>query len=136
MKKIGIISLAAAVALTGSMTVLPTSPAYGQSGSRMCGWTANTPSGVLGLLYEARDNDASYGKQCDEAISKMWDSIQKNPQLKALSWTKRRKETCESVGGAFMSANSPQDMCDMMEAKVGYKVTKNKASNSTTYEKQ
>lgn len=136
MKKFGTAALAAAVALTGSMTVLPASPAFAQSGSRMCGYSANTPSGALGLLFEARQDDAGYSYKCDQAVSKIWRDIQSNAQLKQLTWTKHYKETCESVGGQFMSGNSPQDMCDKMEANQGYKVTKTNASNSTTYEKQ
>lgn len=56
--------------------------------------------------------------------------------MKQLKWTKRYKETCESVGGMFMSGNSPQDMCDKMEANQPYQVVKTNSSNSTTYEQK
>jgi hypothetical protein len=136
MKKISITTLAAAVALSGGLTVLPTAPAFAQSGSRLCGFTAPTPAGTLGLLFEARQDDAAYSYICDQAVAKMQRTINTTPQLKSLTWTKHYKETCESVGGAFMSSNSPQDMCDKMEANQGYQVTKTNSSNSTAYVKQ
>jgi len=131
---------AIATAFTGALLVaLPAAPAYAQSGSRLCGYSAPGASGsYIGLLYEARQRDASYSKQCNEAISKTWSKIQSDPQLKALSWTKHDKATCESVGANFQSANSPQDMCEKMEAKQGYLVKKIPSATgaTTTYEKQ
>jgi hypothetical protein len=131
---------AIATAFSGALLVtLPAAPAYAQSGSRLCGYSAPGASGsYIGLLYEARQKDASYGKQCDQAISKIWSKIQSDPQLKALTWTKHRKETCESVGSKFQSSNSPQDMCEKMEAKQPYLVKKIPSATgaTTTYEKQ
>ncbi len=131
---------AIATAFTGALLVaLPAAPAYAQSGSRLCGYSAPGQSGsYIGILYEARQNDASYSQQCEEAISKSWSKIQSDANLKALTWTKHSKETCESVGTKFQSSNSPQDMCDKMEAKVGYLVKKIPSATgaTTTYEKQ
>ena len=131
---------AIATAFTGAFLVaLPAAPAYAQSGSRLCGYSAPGQSGsYVGLLYEARQNDASYSKQCDEAVSKSWSKIQANPDLKAMTWTKHYKATCESVGSYFQSTNSPQDMCEKMEAKQGYLVKKIPSATgaTTTYEKQ
>jgi hypothetical protein len=131
---------AIATAFTGALLVtLPAAPAYAQSGSRLCGYSAPGQSGsYIGLVYEARQKDASYSKQCDEAISKIWSKIQSDPQLKAMTWTKHSKATCESVGANFQSANSPQDMCDKMEAKQPYLVKKIPSATgvTTTYEKQ
>lgn len=136
MKKFGITTLTAAIALSGGLTVLPASPAFAQSGSRICGYTAKTPTGALGLVFEARQDDAGYSMICDKAVETVWKKIQSNPQLKQLTWTKQYKATCESVGGMFMSSNSPQDMCDKMEANESYQVTKSASTNSTTYAKQ
>lgn len=136
LKKIGITTLAAAIALSGGLTVLPASPAFAQSGSRLCGYSAYMPKGVIGILFEARQDDASYSLQCDEAVKSAWSKIQANAQLKKLTWTKHYKETCESVGGMFVSSNSPVDMCDKMEAGQGYQVTMSVPTNTTTYEQK
>ena len=139
MKKLTSISVSGALAaavLAGALSVVTAGPAMAQSGSRLCGWSAPTPTGYVGILYEARQNDATYNMQCDGAISKIQAKIKKDPQLKSLTWTKHEKATCESVGGFFMSSNSPQDMCDKMEADHAYQVVKTNSSNSTTYTKQ
>lgn len=140
LKPFSVVAGALASALSGTIVALaPATPAYAQSGSRLCGYSAPGQSGsYIGLLYEARTADASYTTQCDEAISKIWSSIQRDPQLKALAWIKHRKETCEDVGVKFQSANSPKDMCDKMEAKAAYLVKKIPSGDgaTTTYEKQ
>lgn len=135
MKKIGITTLAAAMALSGGLTVLPATPAFAQAGSRLCGYTAATPSGAIGILYEARQDDASYSYQCDEVVKRVLADIQHNKQLNKLTWKKQYKETCESVGAMFVSSNSPADMCENMEAGRPYQVTKTNATNSTAYDK-
>lgn len=131
---------AIATALTGALLVtLPAAPAYAQSGSRLCGYSAPGQSGsYIGLLYEARQKDASYSQQCDEAISKIWSKIQSDPQLKALTWKKHTKAKCEEVGVNFQSSSSPQDMCEKMDAKQPYLVKKIPSATgaTTTYEKQ
>lgn len=126
----------AAAVLSASLSVVTAGPAMAQSGSRLCGWSAPTPTGYVGILYEARQKDASYGKQCSEAISSINSTIQGDAQLKNLTWTKHEKATCESVGSHFMSSNSQQDMCEKMEAKQPYQVVKTNASNTTTYTKK
>lgn len=127
---------AVASAVLGAMvSVVPATPAMAQSGSRLCGWSAPTPTGYIGILYEARQDDASYSQQCDEAVDEINSEIKSNPNLKSLTWTKHYKATCESVGEKFMSSNSPKDMCDKMEAKKGYQVVKTTSTNSTTYTK-
>jgi hypothetical protein len=135
MKLTTLVRLTTSVALLASVMAAP-SVAFAQSGSRLCGWTAMVPNGqVVGLLYEARDKDASYHKQCDEAISKMKSGIDKDPTLKQLQWTEVKRATCESVGKYFTSTAKPSaDMCDYMGAKSGYKVVKESAAN-TTYTK-
>jgi len=136
MRKLNISTLIAAVAFVGGITVLPASPALAQSGSRLCGKTALTPSGAIGILYEARDDDKSYSKQCSEAINTADEKIKADAKLSMLTWTTQSKATCESVGPMFQSGNSEQDMCKNMEAKKGYLVTMTKSTNSTDYAKQ
>ncbi len=139
MKKLTSISVSGALAaavLAGALSVVTAGPAMAQSGSRLCGWSAPTPTGYVGILYEARQKDSSYSKQCSEAISQINSTIQGDPQLKSLTWTKHEKATCEDVGGHFVSSDSPQDMCDKMEAKQAYQVVKTNSSNTTTYTKK
>ncbi len=133
MNKFGIVSLVAAVALAGGMTVLPASPAFAQSGSRICGWTAATPTGATGLLYEIRVDASNSTETCSKVIDAFWSKIQSDSKLKALTWVKQNRAPCENAGSQFLSANSPQDMCVPMQAQTAYIVTKTTASNSTTY---
>lgn len=133
MNKFGIVSLVAAVALAGGMTVLPASPAFAQSGSRICGWTAATPTGATGLLYEIRVDASNSTETCSIVIDAFWSKIQSDSKLKALTWVKQNRAQCENAGSQFLSANSPQDMCNPMQAQTVYIVTKTTASNSTTY---
>jgi len=122
--------------IIGGVLVALSSQAQAQSGSRLCGHVAVDTPMKIGLLYEARDNDASYHKQCDEAISKTWDSINKNPQLQAMKWRQIKRWKCEDVGNlGFVNPGQSSDICDNMDAKVGYKVMKQGAGNAT-YEKQ
>lgn len=143
MKPINILGLtaAAAVAIISAVFVaLPAAPALAQSGSRLCGYSAPAQAGsYIGLLYEARQDDLSYDDECDEAISKAWKKIQDDPQLKALTWTKHHKTTCEDVGVHFESTNSDKDMCDNMKAHEGYLVKKAPDAQgvfTTSYDKQ
>ena len=133
MNKFGIISLVAAVALAGGMTVLPASPAFAQAGSRICGWTAVTPTGANGLLYEIRVDASNSTEMCRKVIEEFRSKIQSDSNLKALTWVKQYRVECETAGSQFLSANSPRDMCDMMQIQTAYIVTKTTASNSTTY---
>ena len=122
-------------------TLLGPIAAHAQSGSRLCGWTSKVEKDgkalqVLGMLYEARQKDASYDKQCDEAIDEMKKGIDKDPKLSTLSWQKVHKDTCESVGKDFASkTNSNTDMCDYMEAKKPYNVIKDNTKDTTSYTK-
>jgi hypothetical protein len=128
-KCVSVLSLLAAV------LVAPTA-AYAQSGSRLCGWTAQTPNGqVIGLLYEVRTADVNHDMQCNKAISEFKDSINKDAKLSKMSWTKVEKATCESIGSHFKSTSKPSDdMCDYMGASDPYQVVKESAAN-TVYTK-
>lgn len=127
--------LTLSLAAVAMFTLSPT-PAEAQSGSRLCGWIAVETPQKMGLLYEARTKDASYGKQCDEAIDAMWKTINGNPQLKAMKWKKVRKESCESVGNkGFVNAGESADICEKMTAKTPYQVTK-AGSASAVYTKK
>ncbi len=131
LKKHFTLSIAATAVL-----LLTAGQAHAQSGSRLCGFIAVDTPNKVGLLYEARTKDASYKKQCDEAISKMKQKIDTTPQLKAMKWQEVKRWTCEDVGNkGFTNQGESADMCEKMEAKVGYKVTKAGAA-SATYAKQ
>ena len=89
----------------------------------------------IGLLYEARDDDASYHKQCDEAIQETIYKINGNAQLKTMKWKTIERFTCEAVGNmGFINPGQNPDICDNMEAKQGYKVMK-QGNAYATYEK-
>jgi hypothetical protein len=124
-----------AAILTG--VVLATSfatPAFAQSGSRLCGWWAATPGGSIGLLYEARYKNISYTEECDIVIDKINEQIKANPDLSKLTWNRVYKDTCESIGSNFVSAGNPNnDMCDYMTAKKPYEVKQSTKNNTTTY---
>lgn len=124
--------------LLAFLTVCALAPniAQAQSGSRLCGHVSVDGPVKVGLLYEARQKDASYNKQCDEAIKETMDKIESNPQLKAMHWEKVKKATCEDIGNrGFVNKGQSPDMCDNMEAKQAYKVMKQGEANAT-YEKQ
>ncbi len=120
---------AIATVFTGALLVaLPAAPAFAQSGSRLCGYSAPLPNeGRIGLLFEARQNDASYSRECSEAIDSIWNTIKADPQLKNFTWTRHEKEKCEDVSNHFAVA----DMCDQMEAKAGYLVKKTKIADES-----
>ena len=119
-----------------ALGALVPSLAQAQSGSRLCGHVAIETPTKIGLLYEARDDDASYHKQCEEAINKTMDSIKGNAQLKTMKWKKIERFKCEEVGNmGFVNPGQSPDICDNMEAKQGYKVMKQGKANAT-YEKQ
>lgn len=119
-----------------ALLVLSAGQAQAQSGSRVCGHIAVETPNKIGLLYETRKKDASYKKQCDEAISKFKKVIESTPQLKAMKWQEVKNDTCESVGNkGFVNNGESADICDKMEAKQPYKVTKMGAA-SATYQKQ
>ncbi len=146
MKKTSIVQISSAIALVAATLVAPNT-AFAQSGSRLCGWTADLKSstgaviGKIGMLYEARTKDSSYTRQCNEAKSKMKDGIDSKEETKSLTWTEINKKTCEEVGAAFTSTDHTNgDMCDYMDAKQPYKVTKkpnseNITTTTTIYEK-
>lgn len=137
-RTLGLSSVAAtlAAALIVPVGIATPTPAFAQKGSRLCGWTAEPAQGVaIGLLYEARTKDASYGKQCSVAISDIQKKIAGDPDLAKMTWTKVEKATCESIGEKFKSTTHTNgDMCDYMEAKVPNKVKKstNPTGQSTT----
>lgn len=121
------------------LTVIATawiSPAAAQSGSRLCGLTADIPvnavikgekypfGGKIGLLYECKDEDKSYREQCDRVIAE-FKRTAGDAELRVLTWREVKRDTCESVGHGFVSTASPStDMCAMMDAKIPYTVTK------------
>ena len=151
MKKITSIKLMSTIAILSAVFVAPTASA--QKGSRLCGWTATMPAGTvlggktlpmggkIGLLYEARDADASYHSQCDKAIDGFDKAIKADATMKTFTWTQVKRATCESVGHEFTStANANGDMCDSMEAKQPYSVVKpynspQKTAAATSYTK-
>lgn len=119
-----------------ALGALVPSLAQAQSGSRLCGHVAIETPTKIGLLYEARDDDASYHQQCQEAINGTMDSIKGNAQLKTMKWKKIERFKCEEVGNmGFVNPGQSPDICDNMEAKQGYKVMKQGKANAT-YEKQ
>lgn len=119
-----------------AVSALAPSIAQAQSGSRLCGHVSVNGAVKIGLLYEARTKDATYKKQCDQAISDTKDAINKNPQLKAMQWETITRNTCEDVGNkGFVNNGQSADICENMEAKKPYKVTK-QGSGNAIYEKQ
>jgi len=119
-----------------AIAAIAPSIAQAQSGSRLCGHVAVETPIKIGLLYEARDGDASYHYQCDQAIDTTWQKIQKNAQLKAMNWKVIKRFKCEEVGNmGFVNNGQSSDICENMEAKKGYKVLK-QGSGNATYEKQ
>lgn len=135
MKSISITTIAAAIAFVGGMAVLPASPALAQSGSRLCGKIATTPTGAMAILYEAREKETSYSEECQKAEEKAAASIQANPKLNQLQWANLHKEVCESVSDR-LTEKTVHDICDYMEARTGYLVTYTKSTKATSYEKQ
>ena len=110
--------------------------AQAQSGSRLCGHVAIETPTKIGLLFEARDDDANYHYQCDQAIDTTWQKIQKNPQLQAMKWKQIKRFKCEEVGNmGFVNKGQSPDICDNMESHNGYKVMK-QGSGNASYEKQ
>jgi hypothetical protein len=94
-----------------------------------------TPS-KIGLLYEARDDDADYHEVCDKAISETMDKINGNAQLKTMKWKTIERFECEEVGNmGFVNPGQSPDICDNMASKQGYKVMKQGKANAS-YEKQ
>lgn len=119
-----------------TISALIPSIAQAQSGSRLCGYVAIETPTKIGLLYEARDDDADYHYVCDQAIEKTSQSIQKNPQLKAMKWKQIKRFKCEEVGNmGFVNKGQSPDICDNMESHNAYKIMKPGSANAT-YEKQ
>ena len=115
-----------------ALGALVPSLAQAQSGSRLCGHVAIETPTKIGLLYEARDDDASYHKQCEEAIQDTMNKINGNKQLKTMKWKKIERFKCEEVGNmGFINPGQSPDICDNMEAKQGYKVMKQGKANAT-----
>lgn len=130
---------AAAVALSAALISLAPGEASAQSGSRLCGWVAVATPVKIGLLYEARQKDASYSKQCNEVIDQMEKEIKKDASLSAMSWTKIHKKACEDVGKMGLAytndkGEAKNDICEKMEAKKAYKVLK-QGTAATTFTK-
>jgi hypothetical protein len=135
MKKMPLSACLVAIILSAGATVLPVTPVFAQSGSRICGYsTAKSPSGPLGFLTEVRQAETSYSLICDGVVRDAKEKIDRDPTLKNLTWVKHYKETCEAVGTLFVSSNSPQDMCDKMQNNEDYMVQKN-SDNTTRYDR-
>lgn len=126
------------LAAVGGSVALPVTPAYAQSGSRICGYVATTSTGMIGLLYEARTEDSDYDKQCSDANTSFGTKIQQDPQLKQLTWSRYVKVTCETAGQNFVTATVNSDICEQMLQREHYKVTKTISTRSavTVFEKQ
>ena len=130
---------AAALALASAVVTFTAGEANAQKGSRLCGYVAVATPMKIGLLYEARQKDASYKKQCSEVISKMGNEIKKDPTLSKMVWTKIDKKTCEDVGKMGLAYTNDKgvlqnDICEKMEAKKAYKVIK-QGKVATTFTK-
>lgn len=130
---------AALAIVIGSLSALGS--AHAQPGSRLCGWIAPLPPqaagqpspGNFGFLYEVRTADKTDDQQCDQVVSKFHDAIKGDAKLSAMTWSKVRKSTCESVGAHFISSTHPKnDMCDYMEAKKAFTVQKTMTSATTS----
>ncbi len=119
-----------------ALGALAPSLAQAQSGSRLCGHVAIDTPTKIGLLFEARDDDASYHEVCAKAINETMDKINGNPQLKAMKWKTIERFKCEEVGNmGFVNAGESPDICDRMQTKKGYKVMK-QGKAYATYEMQ
>lgn len=133
------------VALLSTALIVPTASA--QSGSRLCGLTATIPAatvvsgetfvfgGKIGLLYEARTKDDDIGKQCKDRTAAFEQTIQADPALKKLTWTRIQKAACDYVGQDFVSSadkNQDVDMCGFTISKTPYLVIKPYAAANKT----
>lgn len=145
------LSAVAVVGLVGNLDS-PSSfikPAEAASGSRLCGWRVTMKSGgEFAYLYEARTADASYESQCKGFKDAMWnEAIKVNASLlgmgmtgTAADWVRVMNSNgktgvdCESVSPYFVSTdqNKP-DMCDNMQAKTPYMITKTAKSGGGTW---
>ena len=115
-----------------ALGALAPSLAQAQSGSRLCGHVAIETPTKIGLLYEARYDDALYQKKCEEAIQETMNKIIGNKQLKTMKWKKIERFTCEAVGNmGFINPGQSPDICDNMKAEQGYKVMKQGKENAT-----
>lgn len=126
------------VFVTVIMSALIAPTVSAQAGSRLCGWTADVPVGAvldptltypqggkIAYLYEARESDDSYQKQCDNAIADFEKTIQADTVQRTYAWKKVKRNDCPSVGSEFTSkAQASTDMCDNMEGKKPYFISK------------
>lgn len=99
--------------------------AHAQSGSRLCGEISVSGPLKIGFLYKANQKDVSVNRQCDEVIKTSIQKIESNPQFKAMQWEKVYQQVCDDIGKkGFVSNGQSPDICDSMDSKILYKVTK------------
>ena len=129
MKKLAILSLAVAAALTA--TTFSGNGAYAQSGSRLCGYWSGNNLVKVGIFVEYGKKQKRIDKKICSKINKgTWDSIQKNPDLKSMTWNKVERRECEKVGDLFVPPRADNDICDKMKRNKPYMVKKQKKSFS------
>jgi len=104
---------------------LGSSLAHAQPGSRLCGEISVNGPLKIGFLYKANQKDVSVNRQCDEVIKTSIQKIESNPQFKAMQWEKVYQQVCDDIGKkGFVSNGQSPDICDSMDSKILYKVTK------------
>ncbi len=134
MKKTSIALVSLTMSLLAAALVVPNT-ALAQPGSRLCGWYTTmgdtTGARAIGFLTELRETESAYGAACDEdeLNAKFEKYIKNDATLASYTWTKVQKNTCESVGQYFTSANQiNNDICDSMTAYTHYKILKEPVS--------
>lgn len=136
MKKFDLATIAAAIAFVVGIALPPATPALAQPGWLVCGKTAVTPAGAIGILYKMRARDESDNLMCKKFLKEASDKIELDKKLSKLQWTTLDNRDCEEAGFTYKSANSEHDMCKHMQDKTPYFVQMSKANNSTAYTKQ
>jgi hypothetical protein len=114
---------------------LASSLAHAKSGSRLCGVISVNGPIKIGLLYQTRQKDASTNKQCEGAIEFAIKNIESNTELKAMQWENVFQKVCDDIGKkGFVSNGQSPDICDSMDNKTLYKITK-QGEGKAIYEK-
>ncbi|MBU3600602.1 hypothetical protein ICN28_08730 [Polynucleobacter sp. 30F-ANTBAC] len=115
-------------------------PAYAQKGRRACGVVGEVNGVAVMAILQDRNKDEN-GKICNKIIDEMSDKLKKNPQTASLQLKRIHKDSCESVGSMFKSANWNEqtkdnssvtpptysnfpDICDLMKAEDTYQVSR------------
>ena len=115
-------------------------PAHAQKGRRACGVVGEVGGVAVMAILQDRDKDEN-GRVCNKIIDEMTDKLKKNPQTASLQIKRIHKDTCESVGSMFKSANWNEqtkdntsvtpptysnfpDICDLMKAEKTYQISR------------